>query len=535
MKKVWISLLAAILLLMGAFPAYAATQEQALGTIDKKKDIVIWVSWDVEEPQITFIAPGGKKYDPKVKKSGTTAILSDKNLYYVIKSAAAGDWRVRFDKGKNTELEISVHDYQEGISIQGFTIGKVEDGWLPFRFKVKGDKNVRFNYRIGAMIDHLGEEKVLTEGVAATGEEQDGMLNLNNLSTYSKYMLRLCVWYDDNGTDIFDVAFSEKFSYTNPNVDDSMTDFSMTIQPNEKLVDVAWPNAGWGADSILVAIFEGDGTEPAAFDEYETDRGSVQLSYDPAATKIRVELTPKYNGVSGKTLSKTVKPSTFKIGIPNGQGFNTKLLPLTYKKCSKQLVAVTVNGHTTELVLNGDGKANVTLGEDWNDVEIVYADKNGVSWLLQRKIFIDCLPPVLTMSRVYDGMTVQDTEIVISGTATECAALTINGKEVPIKDGNMFAETVSLSTGENVITVIAADDLGNKAQYVVAITCGFSGSEENAIDANDDKPGGLLETLTGYGSYWVLLIASVPCLLLIGYALLFWRKGGKANDEKESE
>ena len=39
--------------------------------------------------------------------------------------------------------------------------------------------------------------------------------------------------------------------------------------------------------------------------------------------------------------------------------------------------------------------------------------------------------------------------------------------------------------------------------------------------------GGLLETLTGPGKYWVLIGVSVLCLMVIGYALIFWRREGQ--------
>lgn len=534
MKRIFTILIAFIIFIIPAVPSYAAMVEDKLDNIDTQKDVVFWVSWDTEEPQVVFIAPDGSIYDPKVQSQQTTTVMADKSLYYVVYSAQAGSWRVKYDKGKNKQIDISIHDYNPGISIQSFVLGNIENDRMAVKFSVSGKEGITYNYRIGAMIDHTGMEKVLTEGTATVGGEIERSFYLNKLSSYSAYMLRLYVWYDDNGTDIFDFEFSSPFSYTNTSLDANTTDFIMTVLPEDHLLEVAWPKLPYSTDSVLVAVFENDGKEPAMYDEYKvSEHEYVQLAYDPKATKVSVEFTPKVDGVSVATLRKTAQISDFGLTLPEGKSYNALLMPLKYKGFSKQPVAVTVNGYTTDLVFNGKGAVNITLGEDWNDLQVLYTDANNVCWKIQRQIFVDCTAPVLTMSRAYDGMTVDNEKIKISGTVVDCAKLTINGKKVKIKNNGSFSKEISLDSGENEIIVKAADELGNESRYTAVVTRGFTGTEADSASAasNADKPGGLLEALTSYGSYWVLLAASVVGLLIIGYALLFWRKGD--NNEKD--
>lgn len=528
MKRCLTILLALVLTLSMAIPAFAATEEADLEYIDTRKDVVFWVSWDVETPDIKFIAPNGAIYDPMKQANGTTTILNDKDLYYVIMNASAGQWRIRYDKGNNTKLDVSVHDYQAGLIIESFTIGEVTDIQLPYQFTVSGEEGTRYNYRISAMIDHTGMEKELASGSEIVGTEISGNVYLNNLSTYSGYMLKLYVWYDDNGTDIFDFAFSDKFSFTNEEADKLSADFHVTVMPEEQLLLISWPELPYNVEKVLVAVFEDGGKEPSVFDEYDPDQyDSVQLAYDPAAKQVDVEFTVTVNGVNAAPLRKTLNVGNFGISLPEGDAFNSLIIPLTYTGLTHQLTSVIINGYKTELVLDGSGSVNITVGDDWNEVSVSYSTGDNITWLIDRNIFVDRISPILTMSQAYDGMRSEKKTISVSGVAKDCASVTINGQPVTLDANGMFSQEIGLSTGGNTVTVVAADKLGNETKYTALIYHGDNMDEWLESEKNKSQPGGLLEILTGQGSYWILIAVSVLCLLVIGYALIFWRKEGE--------
>ena len=81
------------------------------------------------------------------------------------------------------------------------------------------------------------------------------MLNLEKLASYSDYMLQLYVVYNDNGTDIFDMIYSEPFSYTNPATPQAVTDYTVLMKPDEYLVDIRWDNYPRNAQSVMIALF----------------------------------------------------------------------------------------------------------------------------------------------------------------------------------------------------------------------------------------------------------------------------------------
>lgn len=528
MKRFSVIIVAIALLVCMAMPVSAATEEAPLEYIDTQMDVVFWVSWDVKIPYIVFLAPDGTEYDPMVQYGNTTTIMSDTALYFVVMDAPAGQWNIRYDKGENTEIEVSIQDYSAPLYIEHFTLGQVEGNRIPVEFLVAGEEGTYFNYKISAVIDHTGAEKELHSGSSRVGRDESLNVYLNELSSYSAYMLKLYVWYDDNGADIFDFVFSDPFSYTNENLDAEAKDFELTVVPDDSLLYVTVPDLGWNVDSFMVAVFENGAAEPAMFKEYSRDEANnLQLAYDPASTEVAVEVTVKINGVNASPVRKTFDPNNFGISIPEGEAFNSLVLPMNYTGMAQQLVNVSVNGYNNELVLDGDGGVNITLGDDWNDLAITFIDANHITWMLAREIFVDRVAPVLNMSQMYDGMTAEENHLVISGSVSDYHKLTINGESVSVDANGLFSQEVSLSTGANSVEVVASDKLGNETRYTAVIYHGVDAEEWIENETNKESAGGLLETLTSPGSYWVLLIASVLCLLIIGYALIFWRKEAK--------
>ncbi len=515
----------------------AVEQTADIQYLDEQKSIVMWVRWDVETPSVVFVSPSGAEYDPNVKKDGTAMITAENAFYYIIQNAERGQWRVRYDKGNNTSVEISVHDYQQGIKVDSFTLGQIINDRLHVDFSVSGpDSSVGYNYKISAMINHTGAEKELYSGYAYTGDGISLDLELSSLSTYDKYILKLHVWYDDNGTDIFDVVYSDEFSYTNSRLDQNKAEFELTVTPDEFLIDVEWTKPSYRAESVLIAVFENGASEPAMFDEYGIDEKTAQLSYDPSCTNVDVEFTVKYDGVNASPIRKSIDLQKTDITLPEGTAFNTVLYPMTYKGFAKQPVIMELNGTETELVLDGDGALNINLTDDWNGLEFNYTDSNGVNWKIKKNIFVDRIAPTLDLSRLYDGMTVDEEKITVSGTVLDFSTVTVNGETVSVDANGMFSKEISLAEGENTVCIIAADAVGNESQYTAKIVRGeITPNVQVGVSGESDGDGvspNLIEKLTADG-YWVLIGVSGICLLVIIYALIFWRKekGGKENEK----
>jgi len=534
MKKILAFILLCATLMTANFAVFAEVQEKDTFYLNEQKDIVIAISWDQAKPAIVFIDPEGIEYNPDQSAEGTMTAenTTTKTIYYIVQGAAQGQWRVRYDKGTNSRIDIELHEYKKGLFIENFTLGTIEEKYLPVSFQVSGEDGAYYNYRISAMIDHTGSEKVVASGTARVGDVKNTRANLSALSSYNAYMLKLYVWQNEDGSDLFDFMFSPTFEFVNKAMDKYASDFKMIVCPDESLLYVGFDKLDYNVDGMLVAVFEDGGEEPIFFDEYDRDKEEIQLAYDPAAKEVSVEVSYKVDGVNTTPIRKTAKISDMAISIPSGEAFNSINLPMTYKGLEKQLCAVTVNGYVTELVLDGKGQSNITLGDDWNTLRIEYLDQNGVTWLIEREIFVDRIPPVLHMSQNYDGMAVSAEEVAVSGTTSDCEELLINGKSVKIEANGAFSEKIKLSKGENRVTVIAKDALGNETRYSAVI---FSGVITENKGTENTAPGAFLEKIFSQDSYFVLISSSVIALLIVAYALIFWKKQKEKTQGEKKE
>ena len=78
MKK--ISFILIVSLLLGIFALPASAEEHKFHYLDSERDVVIYVSWPTEEPNLTFRAPNGTIYDPNAKNENTVTTVGEKEL-----------------------------------------------------------------------------------------------------------------------------------------------------------------------------------------------------------------------------------------------------------------------------------------------------------------------------------------------------------------------------------------------------------------------------------------------------------------------
>ena len=531
MKK--ISFILIVSLLLGIFALPASAEEHKFHYLDSERDVVIYVSWPTEEPNLTFRAPNGTIYDPNAKNENTVTTVGEKELYYIIYNAPAGQWYVELDKRGNDKVDIGMFDYQDAPVIESFSLGKEENGRVPVTFTVTQNENRSYEYKIYAAAEKGGAEKELDSGVARTNSEVKTKVDLRSLSSYSGYMLKLYVWYTENGTDFFDQVYSEPFSYINSDKTSSMKNFEFSVDPDASLVSVSWPEIDNRAEKVMVALFEGDSAEPAMYDSYDPDKGSVQLSYDPAASKIRVEISVMINGVFTETLKKTAEIARCPIALEDTTATNIPRLRLDYKEIHSAKVFVTVGATSEELLLNGTGDVTVKLEEGWNDVEVRYTDTEGVTWFLSRRVFVDRNGPILRMNDNYDGMITSRDSIEIGGIVTDGHLLTINGTQIELSVDGTFSYTMSLSGGEYELVVTASDKLKNETRYSATITSTTGGYRSNGpLVGEDGRKKSVLESIFSPDGYLWMILSGVLCLMVIAYVLIFWRRDKKAGGKK---
>ena len=91
--------------------AHAMTVTKELVTLESDMNLAISVTYTDNgsgaEPELTFIAPGGKEYKKGMPEDEMTFDQADNILYFYIPDAETGQWMIRFDDSFSGHLEVT--------------------------------------------------------------------------------------------------------------------------------------------------------------------------------------------------------------------------------------------------------------------------------------------------------------------------------------------------------------------------------------------------------------------------------------------
>ena len=116
-----------------------------------------------------------------------------------------------------------------------------------------------------------------------------------------------------------------------------------------------------------------------------------------------------------------------------------------------------------------------TLSDGSHTVTINCADNDGNSATEKSTTFtVDTVPPVLNVTSPDDGLITNKSTVVVAGTTNDSTSspvtLTVNGNTVSVGSDGSFSTTVTLSEGENTITIEAVDKAGKVSTVTRAVT-----------------------------------------------------------------
>lgn len=285
----------------------------------------------------------------------------------------------------------------------------------------------------------------------------------------------------------------------------------------------------------MLAVYQDGAAEPDWFDEVDPgEETSVMQGWDPGTAEVTVSFSVKYYGFYSDPVKKTFRPDDFRLSCDAGAAVNGLSVPVRYRDCASLACRMTVNETAAaDLILNGSGVLNPQLSDGFNTLSAVY-EENGITWELNREIYVDREAPVLNIGQHYDGTVTQAESIDIAGTVTGAETLTVNGAAAEIQPDGSFCSAVALQEGENTVVVEAADMLGNVAAYQAVITRGDGASRGAAGEKapqEEAQEQTLLEKLLSSG--WIVLaVVSLLCVLVVLYAVFFWKGKEKKDGEK---
>lgn len=496
----------------------AASETKDIFTLDSTYNMAVSILFDKEMPVVSFTAPDGTIFNDSSLRSDS----GEDWVQYYIPKAMPGTWQITYDKLSNTRFDVHYSSYMNAISISEFTIGTVNQGYIPAKFLVQSEEAGAYQYQIYAVItDDNGAvvgEKLLTEGSANPGEIVERDISIRDLQNYSEYKLRLDVWQKEGVEESYDSSIAENsFSVSGGSSYESIEDFRTEVNLTEGVITIDWQEwADYGVDYI-VAVFDESvsKTEPIYFREIAGGETHATALFDPASTdSLRVDLTSRRGPTLSETKSKTLKVDTgVKFSWTEDQLGNSQQEVVSYDTPQNIMAEVTVNEKTGKVNLSGTGEFSLELAENYNEIYIRYTlDDPNTIYLLYFEKVVDNIPPILRLPENKSAIRVDDAEYVLAGVTEPNAVVNVGGEEVSVNQDGTFVHKIGLKYGENIIPVTATDAAGNiTAQDIIIIRS----SQAMAASTNDN---GFWGKALRYLPMILSFIGSV-ILIALGYIL----------------
>jgi hypothetical protein len=140
---------------------------------------------------------------------------------------------------------------------------------------------------------------------------------------------------------------------------------------------------------------------------------------------------------------------------------------------------------------NGTFKTNFTLEAGENVLSVVAEDLAGNEATWTFTMVFDNVTPVVKIDAPVDGYVTNAATVTVKGTVDDLAATLVYGTNTSVtNDNGTFSQVVSLSLGDNTITIKATDMAGNVGQATVVVTY------DNSVALTITTPAKLKKTVT---------------------------------------
>lgn len=469
-----ITILSVMLTLLLGFTAYAEEKEDWLYNNPKQQDIVVVVGYEKDDVKISFKDPEDRpvsltsanvKYDK----------LDDNTMFILIKNAAAGNWKLVYDKGSNESIKASAYPAESSMKIKNFRTGTPADQKMNVEFSVTGAGGGSFNYEISISLDKdFATERNIYKGNGYGEDIHTAELNLEGLND-GTYYLKLYAYHEDNGVFDFDEVISDSFEFVNSQKVDPLEDYNVAVNITARTIDISFEGkTPYNAQTVYVKATADGKDLDEQFLDVKSGEYVARTQFDEGVKEISISAALQYeNGRVSEELTKTVNldfsKGAFALELPKSGTSNNKYFTYKYKNAKDQLVAIKINdNYPEEKTFNGKGKEKFELPDINNDVLISY-QYEGVTYIAEVYIVVDIYPPSLKIYEDMDGMTTKDDKVIITGKTDAGSRLTVNDEKIETDAKGGFSYELKLEDGVNEVAISSEDDAGNIATYAMKI------------------------------------------------------------------
>jgi hypothetical protein len=520
-QTTWSTLMILIItLLIGIVsPVYAAETVTDLFRLDTITSVVVNIEWEEGDIDFSIISPSGTIITRDTRNPNIAFVALDSAIMILIMNAEVGQWSLRYDKRSNASISVSVDEYEEGVWITQLELGTQEGSILPVTFRVEHDQNVSYRYELSLALAEGGMEKVVYNGNGTANEDVNMNIDLYSYSSHDQYLLKLNVIYTLNGYDYIDFAYAP-FSFINERSPSVLERFDIIIDEAESTMTLDWSKyVPYYYEGVLVAIFDNDNTEPTVLHEAApNDPQSLSTYYNSEADKITMDIKVKAGALYSESIRKVIYPkqnmSGFYITADEVPVTNISRYAFQHYNAVDQVLDITVNEQQSRILLDGDGEKGIHLKDDSNNIIMQYTDLNDVTWIKNRYVYVDQIPPVLQLFEDVDGLQTTASSFIITGQTEGGAVLMMNDTAIELQENGGFSFKMNLADGNNEVLIRSTDAANNSSLMEVTI--------------RKDKSTAFISNEEGNPNSWIhylpLLITLFITLVLSILIFIYWKK-----------
>lgn len=494
-KVAILSMLFTILLYVNAF---AETKEVKLNVDKDYTNAIFYITWDnVEEKgSVELISPDGKVYSKE--KTSDNVYEANGEAIVNVGQPAKGEWTIKVSGDNLGVVKVEAGQLPNSMVIDSFSVEAKDDKYIA-KYSIS-DCPEQVQIEVFADTDNEGfdGEKVYSGTGGPSGEAE---LSFGNLKP-CEYHFYIRVSKDG----VF------KRAYTDSVISISRKDSQKKVKDVKggKYNDgyyISWTNENendrktvyvWDKDMNLISEVETEAGDTLYYGDFKDSDEKVYLAVvdgnDCNYDKIEVNRDTTVDANVVYDVEENVTNHKFIIADVTING--------------KAVIDAWLND---ELMLEGEtesGKYRINMSDGDNVVVFRITDEKNNVITFTKNIYVDTVPPALSIADDIDNSITSKDYIYISGYSEEGAVLTLNGREIEMEKG-YFNEKVSLKLGKNAIKLVATDIAGNESQYSATVTYEMSKSSRREL----------------------YIIAGVIIILVVVYMIVFI-KGIKRRKKK---
>ena len=232
-----------------------------------------------------------------------------------------------------------------------------------------------------------------------------------------------------------------------------------------------------------------------AYEGTITAPGQTSFNLTGGAYEVTTEATNAAGTVATKTASlvvkETIKPVIAISSSSSGAYVSNNQQPIVFTVTDESGGSgVDINSLVVKIdgtaVTSGISKTAITngysvtvtpaaLSDGSHTVTIDCSDNDGNAAARKTTTFtVDTVPPTLNVTSPADGLITNNPSLVVAGTTDDSTSspvtLTVNGQAVTVGSNGSFSTTLTLSEGDNTITIKVVDKAGKTTTVVRTVT-----------------------------------------------------------------